>query len=34
MGIMTMLERYQIETSGKHCVVNGRSNIVEPHEHN
>ena len=28
MGIMTMLERYQIETSGKHCVVIGRSNIV------
>lgn len=27
-GIMTMLERYGIETSGKHCVVLGRSNIV------
>ncbi len=27
-GIMTMLERYNIETSGKHCVVVGRSNIV------
>ena len=27
-GIMTMLERYEIETSGKHCVVVGRSNIV------
>lgn len=27
-GIMTMLKRYQIETSGKHCVVIGRSNIV------
>lgn len=27
-GIMTMLERYNIETSGKHCVVIGRSNIV------
>lgn len=27
-GIMTMLERYDIETSGKHCVVVGRSNIV------
>ena len=27
-GIMTMLERYGIETSGKHCVVVGRSNIV------
>ncbi|MFT6936352.1 MAG: methylenetetrahydrofolate dehydrogenase (NADP+)/methenyltetrahydrofolate cyclohydrolase, partial [Saprospiraceae bacterium] len=27
-GIMVMLERYGIETSGKHCVVVGRSNIV------
>ncbi|MCX6292303.1 MAG: bifunctional 5,10-methylene-tetrahydrofolate dehydrogenase/5,10-methylene-tetrahydrofolate cyclohydrolase [Bacteroidetes bacterium] len=27
-GIMMMLERYRIETSGKHCVVLGRSNIV------
>ncbi len=27
-GIMTMLERYQIETNGKHAVVIGRSNIV------
>ena len=27
-GIMQMLERYNIETSGKHCVVIGRSNIV------
>lgn len=27
-GIITMLERYNIETSGKHCVVIGRSNIV------
>ncbi len=27
-GIMTMLQRYEIETSGKHCVVVGRSNIV------
>ncbi len=27
-GIMMMLEHYQIETSGKHCVVIGRSNIV------
>ena len=27
-GIVTMLERYQIETAGKHCVVIGRSNIV------
>lgn len=27
-GIMQMLERYDIETSGKHCVVVGRSNIV------
>ena len=28
MGIMTMLERYDIETAGKHCVVLGRSHIV------
>lgn len=27
-GILMMLERYGIETSGKHCVVVGRSNIV------
>lgn len=27
-GIITMLERYHIETSGKNCVVIGRSNIV------
>ncbi len=27
-GILVMLERYQIETSGKKCVVIGRSNIV------
>jgi len=27
-GIMMLLERYGIETSGKHCVVIGRSNIV------
>jgi len=27
-GIMQMLERYKIETEGKHCVVLGRSNIV------
>jgi len=27
-GIMTMLERYKIETEGKYCVVLGRSNIV------
>lgn len=27
-GIMTLLERNNIETSGKHCVVVGRSNIV------
>lgn len=27
-GIVQLLERYQIETSGKHCVVIGRSNIV------
>lgn len=28
MGICTLLQRYGIETSGKHCVVVGRSNIV------
>jgi len=27
-GIMELLARYKIETSGKHCVVIGRSNIV------
>jgi methylenetetrahydrofolate dehydrogenase (NADP+) / methenyltetrahydrofolate cyclohydrolase len=27
-GIIELLKRYQIETSGKHCVVLGRSNIV------
>lgn len=27
-GITQMLEQYKIETSGKHCVVIGRSNIV------
>lgn len=27
-GIVQLLERYNIETSGKHCVVVGRSNIV------
>ena len=27
-GIITLLERANIETSGKHCVVIGRSNIV------
>lgn len=27
-GIMQLLERYKIETKGKHCVVVGRSNIV------
>ena len=28
LGIMTLLRRYQIKTSGKKCVVLGRSNIV------
>jgi len=28
LGITKILERYGIETSGKHCVVIGRSNIV------
>jgi methylenetetrahydrofolate dehydrogenase (NADP+) / methenyltetrahydrofolate cyclohydrolase len=27
-GIIELLERYKIETKGKHCVVIGRSNIV------
>jgi methylenetetrahydrofolate dehydrogenase (NADP+) / methenyltetrahydrofolate cyclohydrolase len=27
-GILQLLEHYQIETSGKHCVVIGRSHIV------
>lgn len=27
-GIMLLLERYKIDTEGKHCVVLGRSNIV------
>ena len=27
-GILMMLERYNVETEGKHCVVLGRSNIV------
>jgi methylenetetrahydrofolate dehydrogenase (NADP+)/methenyltetrahydrofolate cyclohydrolase len=27
-GILELLKRYNIETSGKHCIVLGRSNIV------
>lgn len=27
-GIMELLKRYKVETTGKHCVVLGRSNIV------
>jgi len=27
-GILQLIERYKIETTGKHCVVIGRSNIV------
>ena len=27
-GIMQLLERYKVPTSGKHCVVVGRSHIV------
>ncbi len=27
-GILLMLEAYQVDTAGKHCVVVGRSNIV------
>lgn len=28
MGICTLLQRFNLETAGKHCVVVGRSNIV------
>jgi len=28
MGIMQLIERYEVETEGKHCVVIGRSDIV------
>ncbi|MES2558913.1 MAG: bifunctional 5,10-methylenetetrahydrofolate dehydrogenase/5,10-methenyltetrahydrofolate cyclohydrolase [Bacteroidota bacterium] len=28
MGVIKLLEHYQIETAGKHCVVIGRSDIV------
>ena len=28
LGILTLLRRYNVETSGKKCVVLGRSNIV------
>ena len=28
LGIMEMLRRYEIDISGKHCVVIGRSHIV------
>lgn len=28
MGVVSLLKHYNIETSGKHCVVLGRSNIV------
>lgn len=28
LGILKLVEEYQIETEGKHCVVLGRSNIV------
>ena len=27
-GILELLKRYNVETSGKHCVVIGRSHIV------
>ena len=27
-GIVELLKRYKVETSGKHCVVIGRSHIV------
>ena len=28
LGLITLLDRYGIDTTGKHCVVVGRSNIV------
>lgn len=28
LGVITLIEKYNIPTSGKHCVVLGRSNIV------
>lgn len=28
MGVVTLIQRYGIETEGKHCVIVGRSNIV------
>lgn len=28
LGILKLIEKYKIDTSGKHCVVIGRSNIV------
>jgi len=28
LGVLTMLDHYKIETSGKHVVIVGRSNIV------
>lgn len=28
MGVVTLLQRYKVDTVGKHCVVVGRSNIV------
>ena len=28
LGIITLLQRYHIETSGRKCVIHGRSNIV------
>jgi methylenetetrahydrofolate dehydrogenase (NADP+) / methenyltetrahydrofolate cyclohydrolase len=28
MGIIALLDKYEIETAGKHCVIIGRSNIV------
>jgi methylenetetrahydrofolate dehydrogenase (NADP+) / methenyltetrahydrofolate cyclohydrolase len=33
LGILTLLAHYQLETSGKHCVIVGRSRTVgAPHE--
>ena len=28
LGLITLLDRYGIDTTGKHCVVVGRSNLV------
>ena len=33
LGVIKLLEKYKIETSGKHCVVLGRSTIVGSQSH-